>query len=293
MDVVVSWFDANLISILNGVARGMLLFLMAAGLSMIFGLGDVLNLTHGGIFLFGSYVGWQFLTSGNNFFVALAAAVGAGIVLGLILNIAMRPIKGRGHLDQALVTLGGSFVMAGTISLIWGDDFKSVPAPVFLEGGVDVFGQTFPLYRASVIGFGAVVAVVLYVLVERTQFGAIVRAAVTDRQMVAALGINVSVVLMSVFLIGASLATLSGLLGAPILSVRPGVDEEVLLLALIVVVIGGLGSLKGAFVGAMLIGQVQALGIALFPNFAAFALFGIMAVVLLFRPAGLYGAVKV
>lgn len=293
MDVVGAWFDVNLISILNGVARGMLLFLMAAGLSMIFGLGDVLNLTHGGIFLFGSYVGWQFLTSGSNFFVAIIAAIGAGVLLGLILNIAMRPIKGRGHLDQALVTLGGSFVMAGTISLIWGDDFKSIPPPAFLEGGIDILGQTYPLYRASVIVFGAVIAVILYILVERTQFGAIVRAAVADRQMVAALGINVSAVLISVFLIGASLATLSGLLGAPILSVRPGVDEEVLLLALIVVVIGGLGSLKGAFVGAMLIGQVQALGIALFPDLAAFALFGIMAAVLLFRPAGLYGTVKV
>ncbi len=293
MEILATWFDAHLISILNGIARGMLLFLMAAGLSMIFGLGDVLNLTHGGIFLFGSYVGWQFLSSGNNFFVALAAAVGAGVLLGLILNLAMRPIKGRGHLDQALVTLGGSFVMAGTISLIWGDDFKSVQPPSFLQGGMDVFGQTYPLYRASVILFGLVVAVLLYFLVERTQFGAIVRAAVADRQMVAALGINVSVVLVSVFLIGTTLATLSGLLGAPILSVRPGVDEEVLLLALIVVVIGGLGSLKGAFIGAMLIGQVQALGIALFPNLAAFALFGIMASVLLFRPAGLYGTVKV
>lgn len=291
MELVTGWFDANLISILNGFAQGMLLFLIAAGLSMIFGLGDILNLAHGGIFLFGSYVGWQVLSGGNGFLLAVFAAVASGVMLGIVLNIAMRPIRNRGHLDQALVTLGGSFVMAGTISLIWGDDFRAVRPPAFLDSTTKVFGQTYPLYRLSVILFGAFVALLLYVLVERTNFGAIVRAAVADRQMVSALGINVSVVLLSVFLIGAALATVSGLLGAPILSVRPGIDEEVLLLALIVVVIGGLGSLKGAFVGAMIIGQVQALGVALFPNFAAFALFGIMAGILLFRPTGLYGKV--
>ena len=292
MELLVEWFSANSISILNGVARGMLLFLMAAGLSLIFGLGDVLNLAHGGMFLIGSYVGWQFLSTGGPFAVAVVAAIAMGALLGVGLTATVRPIEGRGHLDQALVTLGASFVIAGTLSMIFGDDYKSVRPPAALQGGFSFFGQTYPIYRASVIAVGLVVAALLYLLVERTRFGAIVRAAVADRDMVSAMGVNVRAVLIGVFILGSALATVAGLLGAPILSVRPGVDEDVLLLALIVVVIGGLGSLKGAFVGAVVIGQVQSLGIALFPQFAAFALFGSMALVLLLRPTGLFGVSK-
>ncbi len=291
MESLVGWLDANLISILNGVARGLLLFTMAVGLSLIFGLADVLNLAHGAVFLLGAYMAFQFAGDGTGFVVAVLAAVVLGVLLGGGLTAALRPISGRGHLDQALLTLGIAFVLSDIASIVWGNDFRSVPPPAFLRGSTSVLGHAYPTYRLAVIVVGLAIAGAVYALFERTQLGAVVRAAVEDRAMVSALGINVGRVLVAVFAIGSALAAFGGVIGGPVLAVNPGLDWEVLILALIVVVIGGLGSIKGAFAGALLIGQVQSLGVALVPQLAAFLLFGAMAVVLLVRPEGLFGDV--
>lgn len=290
MTDLAGFFDANAVTILNGLARGLVLFMIAIGLSLIFGLMDVLNLAHGAVFLLGAYAAVQLAPQGSGFLVAAAAAVVAGLVLGGLMAAAIRPIAGRGHLDQALLTLGGAYILEEVASLVWGEGYYAPPAPPAVAGATQVFGQAFPTYRLVVIGVGLVLALAIYLVFERTSLGALVRATVADREMVSTLGVNTTLVLVGVFAIGTALAALGGVLSAPILGVRPGLDGQILLLALIVVVIGGLGSIKGALVGALLIGQVEALGVLLLPSFAAFLLFGAMALVLLVRPAGLFGS---
>jgi branched-chain amino acid transport system permease protein len=289
---MIDWLDANLISLLNGLQIGILLFTLASGLSLIFGLMDVFNLAHGAIFLVGAYIGYQFAADGELVPASIFAAVAIGALLGSGLFLALKPIERRGHLDQALLTFGIAFILQDTVSWIWGNDYLRVSSPDILSGTSEVLGQPYPTYRVALIVTGLVIALLLYLLIERTQVGAVIRAAVVDRDMVSALGVNVSVVFVSIFALGSALAAFGGVVGGPILGVRPGLDIEVLVLALIVVVIGGLGSLKGAFIGSILIGETQALGVALYPQVAAFVLFGVMAAVLLVRPAGLFGSVK-
>lgn len=285
------WFSEHAITLVNGFAEGMLLYMMAAGLTLIFGLMDVLNLAHGIFFLFGAYVAFQIGRDGQHWPLALVATIGVGIALGVALAVAIRPLRGRGHLDQALLTLGASFVLTGVVTLIWGYGYQSVSPPSFLKGSVPIAGHSYPVYRLAVIGVGVVVAAALYLVIERTPAGAIVRAAVTDREMLGAMGYNVGLIMALVFVVGAVVAAIGGMVGGPILGVNPGLDNDVLLLALIVVTIGGLGSLGGALVGAIVIGEVQALGTALFPAVAGLLLFGAMVAILIVRPQGLFGIV--
>ncbi|MEV0616536.1 branched-chain amino acid ABC transporter permease [Nonomuraea sp. NPDC050404] len=280
---------AYLVSVLNGLAMGSLLFAIALGLSLVFGMMDVLNLAHGAIYLVGAYLAVAFAGDGASvtaFVLAVLLAAGAGAVLGGLLAGLARATPH--HLDQALLTLGVSLVVAETLSAVFGDDVHSIAAPA--PGGVTVFGETYPVYRLLVIGFGLVLAAGVYVLVERSRLGALIRATVADRGMVSALGVNTGRVLAGVFAAGAGLAAVAGVLAGPILGAQPGLDEKVLLLALVVVVIGGLGSVRGALLGAVLIGQVQALGTALLPEYASFLIFAAMGLVLLLRPAGLLPA---
>jgi branched-chain amino acid transport system permease protein len=282
------WLDANLISILNGVALAALLFMIAVGLSLVFGTMDVLNLAHGAISLTGAYVGVALLETGASlagFLVALLAAAALGLVLGAALATMTSVVTS--HLRQALLTLGIAFIAAAVLTEIFGADVESVAAPAGLDGSVDLLGKQYPLYRLAVIGFAVLIAIVLYVVLERTSVGAIVRATVADRGMVEALGIRSSLVLAGVFGFGAALASVGGLLAGPVLGAQPGLDSTILLLALVVVVVGGLGSIRGALLGAVLVGQVQTLGVSLFPEQASFLLFGAMALVLLLRPQGL------
>jgi len=285
------WLDANLISILNGVALAALLFMIAVGLSLVFGTMDVLNLAHGAISLAGAYVGVAMLDPGGglgDFLVAVLAAAALGLVLGAALATMTSVVTS--HLRQALLTLGIALIAAAVLTEIFGADVESVPAPSGLAGSVDLLGKQYPLYRLVVIGIAVLIALVLYVVLERTSVGAIVRATVADRGMVEALGIRSSLVLAGVFGFGAALASVGGLLAGPVLGAQPGLDNTVLLLALVVVVIGGLGSIRGALLGALLVGQVQTLGVSLLPEQASFLLFGAMALVLLLRPQGLLPA---
>ncbi|MFI6279812.1 branched-chain amino acid ABC transporter permease [Streptomyces sp. NPDC050988] len=281
----------HLVSVLNGLAMGSLLFAIALGLSLVFGMMDVLNLAHGAVYLVGAYMAVALVGDGAGvagFVLAVLAAAVAGAVLGSLLATLTRATSH--HLDQALLTLGVALVVAEALSLVFGNDVHSIAAPAPVGGSVTVLGETYPVYRLLVIGFGVVLALAVYVLVERSPLGSVIRATVADRAMVAALGVNTGRVLVGVFAAGAALAAVGGVLAGPILGAQPGLDEKVLLLALVVVVTGGLGSVRGALLGAVLIGQVQALGTALLPQYASFLVFAAMALVLLVRPAGLLPA---
>jgi branched-chain amino acid transport system permease protein len=278
-----------LVSVLNGFAIGFLLFILAVGLSIVFGMMDVLNLAHGALFLGGAYLGAVFAGSWGGFVTALGLAVACGLLAGALLSLATEPLRKRSHLDQALLTLGVAFVAAELLIIAFGDDPLSVAAPPALDGSVSVLGATYPTYRLVIIGVGAVLALVVHLVVDRTPVGALVRATVDDREMVATLGVDNRLVKAAVFAVGSALATTAGVLGGPIYGARPGLDATVLILALVVVVIGGLGSVRGALVGALIIGQVDTLGRVLLPELASFILFGALALVLVLRPQGLFG----
>jgi len=279
-----------LVSVLNGLAIGSLLFILAVGLSIVFGMMDVLNLAHGALFLGGAYLGAAFAGSWGGFLAALALAAVGGLAAGVLLSLMTEPLRKRSHLDQALLTLGVAFVVAELLIIAFGDDPLSVAAPPALDGSVSILGATYPTYRLVLIGVGAVLALVVYLVVERTRVGALVRATVADREMVAALGVDNRMVQATVFAVGSLLAATAGVLGGPIYGARPGLDATVLILALVVVVIGGLGSVRGALVGALIIGQVDTLGRLLLPEFASFILFAALALVLVLRPHGLFGS---
>jgi branched-subunit amino acid ABC-type transport system permease component len=284
-----------LINIVNGLAIGCLLFILAAGLSLVFGMMDVLNLAHGAVYMVGAYTAYA-LTDGGTTWITFLAALGVSLVLGLVIGGALAgmvaPLARRSHLDQALLTLGVALVLSEAVVMVFDSDVHGVAAPPGLDESVSLSGSPYPAYRLALIGLGVVLAAALYFLVERTRTGALIRATVTDRGMVEALGVDARKVLLGVFAGGCALAALAGALGSQIYGARPGLDESVLLLALVVVVIGGLGSMKGALLGALLIGQVETLGRAELQEFAPFLLFGVMALVLIVRPRGIAGLQK-
>jgi branched-chain amino acid transport system permease protein len=284
-------FDIFLFQLLNGLVSSMLLFIMAAGLSLIFGQMDVVNLMHGSFYLLGGYLGLLTVRLSANFWLALLVAPLLVAALGLALEWGfLRRLYGRHrHLNQVLFTFGISLIAADLMRWQWGTYVETISPPDILSGKIPFFGFQFPVYRLALIGFGLLLALGMWLLLERTQLGAIVRAGVTDVQMVSALGINIHWIFAGVFAVGAGLAALAGVLGAPILNLHTGLDSEILILAMVVVVIGGLGSLQGAFWGSLLIGMVDTFGKALLPEFALFFIFMMMAVVLLFRPSGLVG----
>lgn len=286
------WIDTNVVSVVNGLAIGCLLFILASGLSLVFGMMNVLNLAHGAVFLVGAYAAFAF-TDGDpgwsTFLLAVAVALLVGLGSGVVLALLIQPLAGRGHLDQALLTLGVALVVAEVMILAFGSDVRSVGVPPGLDQTLEVGDQDYPVYRLALIAIGLTSAALLHLIVERTRVGTLIRATVADREMIEALGTDTRKVMLGVFAAGCGLAAIAGALGGPIYGARPGLDESVLLLALVVVVIGGLGSVKGALLGALLIGQVESLGRAHVPDQAAFLLFGAMALVLLLRPQGLVG----
>ncbi|SNR42850.1 amino acid/amide ABC transporter membrane protein 1, HAAT family [Haloechinothrix alba] len=284
---------SNLTSLLNGLSIGFLLFTLAVGLTLVFGMMDVLNLAHGAIYLAGAYIGWYVMGADPTwtvFLAALGVAAVVGLLAGGALSLLVQPLASRPHLDQALLTLGVALILAELLSMAFGDDVRSVSPPSALAGSVDVAGGSYPIYRLFLIGVGLALAVVVYLVVERTTVGALIRATVADRDMVSAVGVDNRKVRIAVFGAGVALATVAGVFGAPVYGARPGLDWTILILALVVVVVGGLGSIKGALVGALLIGQVETFGRSLFPEFASFVLFGALALVLIARPRGLFGA---
>ncbi|HMG52381.1 MAG TPA: branched-chain amino acid ABC transporter permease [Kofleriaceae bacterium] len=288
-----AWIDVHFISLLNGLAIGALLFILAVGLSLIFGMMDVLNLAHGVLFLGGAYTAWWIAgesPSWPRFLAALAVAGAAGALAGTGLSLLVARLARRSHLDQALLTLGLTLIAADALSAAFGDDVHTINPPPGLDDSVSLLGRAYPVYRLALIGLGAVLATAVHFVVERTSLGALIRATVADRHMVASVGVDERRVKLGVFAVGALLATTAGVLGAPVYGARPGLDATALMLALVVVVIGGLGSVRGALIGALVIGEIESLGRAVLSDLASFVLFGALAVVLVLRPRGLFGA---
>lgn len=274
---------------LNGLAYGLLLFILAAGLSLIFGMMDVINLSHGSFYLVGGFLGVGLVDDLGNWWLALAVTVGIVAMLGLIAEVSLlRPMYNRDHLDQILLTFGLALIIEDASEWIFGTTIQSMSYPSTFSQSVEFFGVVIPSYRLLVIFVGLVLAVALYLLLERTRIGSIIRAGVSDREMVSALGFNITAIFGAVFVGGLALAGLAGFIGTPILGVYSGLDFEILILTLIIVVVGGLGSLTGAFWASLLIGITQILGQAYFPSIAALIIYIVMAIVLLVRPQGLF-----
>ncbi|MGJ3507255.1 branched-chain amino acid ABC transporter permease [Enemella sp. A6] len=286
---MIAWLSAHFVSIVDGVAYGLLLFTLAVGLSLVFGMMDVLNLAHGTLYLAGAYVAFA-LSDGS--WVGLVIALIVGLIVGLLggglLAAAVAPLQGRGHLDQAALTLGIMLIGGELMIMLFGAEVLPTAPPVDLRHSIPLLGSTYPVYRLVFIAIAGLLAVLVYLAFERSSIGALVRATVADRDMVRAMGVDTRVILFGVFAFGAALAAVGGVLGAPIMAPGPGIDERVLVLSLVVIVIGGLGSVRGALLGALLIGQVQTLGVALVPDYAPFLLFGAMLLVLALRPQGLF-----
>lgn len=275
---------------LNGLVFGMILFLLASGLSVIFGLMNVVNLAHGSFYMLGAYIGLSISLATKSFWIALLAAPPLVAILGLLAErTLLRPLYRRGHLDQVLLTFGVAIFVNDLVKWLWGAEVRSVIMPSLLTGRVNLGIGDFPIYRLFLIAVGIALAVVLWWVLDRSRLGAIVRAGVDDAQMVSALGINVTRVFALVFAIGAGLAGLSGVLAAPVFSLFPGMDFAILITALIVVVVGGMGTLKGALVGSLLIGMADAFGKIYLPGFSLAMVYLVMAAVLLVRPSGLLG----
>ena len=277
------------IQTLNSLALGGLLFLLAAGFSLIFGLMRIANLTHGAYYMLGAYIGVSILKVIPNLWVAaLLGGLVVAVFGGLVERFILRKLAGN-ELGQVLVTLGFAYIIADFCLVMWGGDPIPVPTPESLESPIEIAGFMFPAYRLAVVVIALATGVGLYLLMERTRLGAMIRAGVDDMQMARAVGIPVSHLFTIVFCLGSALAGAGGILGGPIMSAYPGLDFDMLPLALIVVILGGVGSLIGAFVGSFIIGFVYTFGIALFPQFAYVILFLPMIVVIAFRPRGLFG----
>lgn len=278
-----------LVQTLNSISFGGLLFLLSSGFSLIFGLMRMPNLAHGAFFMLGAYFGATYLNLQLNFWVAaLASGLTVGLLGVLVERLLLRQLAGNEQ-GQVLVTLGISFIVADVCLLVWTGDPIPVPAPASLRLPIFVAGFAFPTYRLVMLAIALVAAVLLYVLMERTRLGAMIRAGVDDMEMARGVGIPVSRLFMTVFLLGAALAGVGGTIGGPILSAYPGLDADMLPLALVVVILGGVGSLLGAFVGSFIIGFIYNFGTALFPDFAYVILFLPMVLVLVFLPQGLFG----
>ena len=275
---------------LNGLSYGVLLFLLSVGLTLIFGMLDVINLAHGSFYMLGAYAGLATLAVTGNFWLAvLAAPLAVGLIGALMERVCLRSLYRRSPLDQVLLTFGFIYLFEDVVKWIWGGKIRSIPPPEVFSGSVSFFGATVPSYRLFMIVFGLAMAMVLWLLIERTRLGAIIRAGVFDAEMSAGMGINIDRVFTGVFAFGAALGGLSGVIAGPIQSASPPMGAGILIPALIVVVVGGLGSLKGSLVGSLIIGQAETFGKAWLPGSSMVIIYVVMALVVLFRPQGLFG----
>lgn len=280
--------------VLNGLSYAALLFVVAAGFTVVFGVMRVLNFAHGALFMLGAFVTYEAQSRGWGFLLAAAAAVVVCSLVAAALEVTLiARLYQRDHLEQVLLTLGVSLVVADVVLRNWGGTPQRVSPPELLDGTTEVFSNPYPTYRLAVIGFGVVAAVLLEVLLQRTAFGARLRAAVVDAGMASAVGINTRAMFTAVFTMSGALVGLTSAIGGPILGASVGMDQPLLIDALIVVVIGGPGSITGALVGALFLGFSNTMGLVFLPDYSAFVVYTLMAVVLLVRPNGLFGRPQV
>ena len=294
---------------LNGLQFGLLLFLLAAGLTLVFGIMDLVNLAHGSLYMLGAYFAATFAAWTDSFVIAALLALAATLVVGMALEVvALRRLYGRDHLDHVLGTFGLILFFNELVRIIWGPAGMSLPLPMWLIYPIEILpGLFYPTYRIAIILTALLVALFLYVLVMRTRLGMLIRAGASNREMTGALGVNINLLYTLVFGLGAALAGLAGLMQAPILTVQIGMGENILILAFVITVIGGIGSIRGALVSALLVGFIDTLGRAFFPDLlrmvlspaaastaapalSSMLIYLLMAIVLVFKPEGLFSA---
>jgi branched-chain amino acid transport system permease protein len=294
---------------LNGVQLGMLLFLLAAGLTLVFGIMDLVNLAHGSLYMLGAYFAASFATLTGSFVIAVILAIVASLIAGMVLElIAIRPLYGRDHLDQVLGTFGLLLFFNELVRLVWGPEGRTLSLPHEMLTAVKVLpGVYYPIYRLVIILVALAVAAMLYLVVMRTRLGMLIRAGASNREMVGALGINIKLLYTLVFGLGAALAGFAGVMQAPILTVQIGMGENILILAFVVIIIGGIGSIRGAFVAACIVGLIDTVGRAFLPDalhavlsrsaastmgpaLSSMLIYMLMAAILVIRPEGLFPA---
>jgi branched-chain amino acid transport system permease protein len=297
--------------ILNGLQLGVMLFLLAAGLTLVFGIMNLVNLAHGALYMVGAYLATYFFQLTGSFAAAIALALAGTLLVGVVTElIALRTLYERDHLDQVLATFGLILFFNELVAILWGRTAIFSSVPEYLQGHVELLGGVrYPLYRLIIIGVGIAVALLLWWTVARTRLGMLIRAGASNRAMVAALGVNIRLLYTIVFGFGAALAGLAGLLSGPIYAVQPGMGELILIQVFVVIVIGGIGSIRGAFAGALIVGMVDTLGRVFLkpalatvispvaadtagPAIASMLIYVLMAIVLAFRPAGLFPVVR-
>ena len=295
-----------LTQLLNGLQLGLLLFLLSAGLTLVFGIMNFVNLAHGSLYMMGAYFAAEAFRWSGSFVAAGLIAIPATLVLGVVVErIALARLYSRDHLDQVLTTFALILVFNELVRAIWGSAAVYMNVPDALAGTIDLFGPPYSAYRLAIIGVGIAVGIGLYLLIHRTRIGMLIRAGASNATMVAALGVNIGLLNTAVFGLGAAMAGLAGLIAGPILSVQPGMGEPILILTLVVIVTGGIGSIRGAFYGALIIGVVDTIGRAFLPGIlreffertvaqaagpavASMLIYVLMAVVLALRPQGLF-----
>ena len=292
---------------LNGLQFGLLLFLLAAGLTLVFGIMDLVNLAHGSLYTLGAYFAATFAAWTDSFVIAALLALGATLLVGMALEVvALRRLYGRDHLDHVLGTFGLILFFNELVRIIWGPAGLSLPLPMWLIYPIEILpGLFYPTYRIAIILTALLVALFLYVLVMRTRLGMLIRAGASNREMTGALGVNINLLYTLVFGLGAALAGLAGLMQAPILTVQIGMGENILILAFVVIIIGGIGSIRGAFIAAVLVGLIDTIGRAFLPDvlrlvlssrgastvapaMSSMMIYLLMAIVLVLRPEGLF-----
>jgi branched-chain amino acid transport system permease protein len=292
---------------LNGLQFGLLLFLLAAGLTLVFGIMDMVNLAHGSLYMVGAYFAATFVALTDSFLLGAILALGATILVGMAVEVvAIRRLYGRDHLDHVLGTFGLILFFNEAVRIVWGPAGLSLRLPDWLNTSVRILpGLDYPTYRIAIIVTALLVALFLYVLVMRTRVGMLIRAGATNREMTGALGININLLYTLVFGLGAALAALAGLMQAPIQTVQIGMGENILILAFVVIIIGGIGSIRGAFIAAIMVGLIDTIGRAFLPDLlrlvlssrsastvapalSSMLIYLVMAIVLVVRPAGLF-----
>jgi len=295
--------------LLNGLQFGVMLFLMAAGLTLVFGIMNLINLAHGSLYMVGAYLTVAAAKWTGSYLLGVGLGLAGTLLVGMLVEvIALRALYERDHLDQVLATFGLILFFNELVAIVWGRAALFASPPDWLSGHIDLFtGSRYPMYRAAIILIGLSVAILLWYVVTRTRLGMLIRAGATNRTMVAALGVNIRLLYTVVFGFGAALAGLAGLLAGPIYNVQPGMGELILIQVFVVIVIGGIGSIRGALVGAIIVGVVDTLGRAFLkpllgtlisapaaesagPALASMLIYLLMAVVLSFRPQGLFPA---
>lgn len=294
---------------LNGVQFGVFLFLISAGLTLVFGIMNMVNLAHGSLYMLGAYYGVTLVDLTGSFLLALVLTIPLALLSGMILEvIALRTLYQRDHMDQVLATFGLILFFNELVRIVWGAEAQSMPLPEMFSGNVEIIpGVPYPVFRLVIIGVGVLVAVFLYVLISKTRIGMLIRAGASNRTMVGALGVNIRFLYTVVFGLGAALAAIAGVMAGPILSVEPGMGEEMLILAFVVIVVGGIGSIRGAVVASIIVGVFETVGRSTLPYLltqivpvdtaqtagpaiASMLIYILMAAVLFFKPEGLFPA---